>query len=265
MNKVNLLNIAVSTGTYNDFINSLINSAKQHKSQYTCVANVHMLIEAYKDKSFSSVIANADVIAPDGKPLSWALQILYGINQVRVAGMDLLPDLLSEAIKQQLSVYFYGGTNDLLTKTKAHINAHYPLLKAVGFNSPPFRKLTDAENEQIISDINKSGAGLVFVILGCPKQEKWMASMLGKINSLMIGVGGALPVMVGMQKRAPKWMQNSGLEWVFRLSLEPKRLFKRYAVTNSIFIYLLAKKYISIKFSRNVDVRAGRSFMSGKL
>ncbi|MEP7144122.1 MAG: WecB/TagA/CpsF family glycosyltransferase [Ferruginibacter sp.] len=249
MKKIDLLNISVSTGSYNDFVSSLINSAKEKKSEYTCVANVHMVVEAFKDKNFSHVVAKANVITPDGKPLSWALQILYGIKQARVAGMDLLPDLLSHAVIQKLPVYFYGGTDELLNRTRQYTLQHYPLLKVAGFNSPPFRILSDEENESIIKEINSSGAALVFVVLGCPKQEKWMASMLGKINSVMIGVGGALPVMVGMQKRAPKWMQNSGLEWTFRLSQEPKRLFRRYLVTNSIFLYLFIRKYLSIKFS----------------
>lgn len=254
MNKIKLFNIAVSTGPYKDFVKFLINSAKEKESQYTCVANVHMLIEAYQDKAFCNVVTNANVITPDGKPLSWALQMLYGIKQDRVAGMDLLPDLLSEAIIQKLPVYFYGGSVELLNRTHVHIQQFYPKLNVVGFNSPPYRTLTADEDELIVEDINKSNAALVFVILGCPKQEKWMASMKGRINSLMIGVGGALPVMVGMQKRAPRWMQNSGLEWVFRLVLEPRRLVKRYLVTNSIFVYLLMKKYISIKLHKNVTV-----------
>lgn len=252
MQKVNFLTISISTGSYSDFVTSLVNSAKEHKSQYTCVANVHMLIEAYKDKTFSALVSNADVIAPDGKPLSWALQVLYGIKQDRVAGMDLLPDLLSQSSIQNLSVYFYGGTTELLNKTQVYINGHYPALKVVGLKSPPFRLLTTAENESAIEDINNSGADLVFVVLGCPKQEKWMASMVGKVNALMIGVGGAVPVMIGLQKRAPKWMQDAGLEWAFRLVQEPKRLFGRYAITNSIFLYLLLKKYVAIKVSHRL-------------
>ena len=247
MKKIDLLGLSISTGSYQEFVNSLIKSAKEKKSHYTCVANVHMLIEAYRDKHFSRVVSNANVITPDGKPLSWALQLLYGIKQDRVAGMDLLPDLLNHASIQKLPVYFHGGTTELMDKTKAHLQQFYPSLKVSGYNSPPFRNLTAFEEETIIQNINASGAAFVFVVLGCPKQEKWMASMLGRINAVMVGIGGALPVMVGMQKRAPKWMQQSGLEWMFRLILEPKRLFRRYAITNSLFLYLLFKKYISLK------------------
>ena len=115
--------------------------------------------------------------------------------------------------------------------------------------SPPFRQLTSAEENNIIENINRSGAKLVFVILGCPKQERWMASAKGRVNAFMIGVGGSLPVMIGLQKRAPRWMQTAGLEWFFRLSQEPGRLFKRYAVTNTFFIYLFCKAYLRKKLS----------------
>lgn len=122
------------------------------------------------------------------------------------------------------------------------------MLKQAGFYSPPFRELTPVENEKIISRINTSGAGIVFVILGCPKQEKWMAAMKGKINSCMIGIGGALPVLVGLQKRAPVWMQGVGMEWLYRLYQEPTRLYKRYAITNTLFFFVFLKEYFKVKF-----------------
>lgn len=139
--------------------------------------------------------------------------------------------------------FFYGGTEDLLAKTKEFLQANYPGLILAGFLSPPFRNLTNNETEDVIGHINKSGAGLVFVILGCPKQEMWMALVHAKINAVTIGIGAALPVFIGIKKRAPKWMQNSGLEWLFRLLQEPKRLLKRYAITNTMFILLILKNY----------------------
>jgi N-acetylglucosaminyldiphosphoundecaprenol N-acetyl-beta-D-mannosaminyltransferase len=113
--------------------------------------------------------------------------------------------------------------------------------------SPPFRKLTKAEDEEVVKKINSSGAALVYVVLGCPKQEKWMASMKGRIHAEMVGIGGALHVMIGLQKRAPMWMQKAGLEWFFRFSQEPKRLFKRYAVTNTRFLIMLTKELLKRK------------------
>jgi N-acetylglucosaminyldiphosphoundecaprenol N-acetyl-beta-D-mannosaminyltransferase len=211
-----------------------------------------MNIEAHWDTKFASMVNGADLVTPDGMPLAKAMKLLYGIKQERVAGMDLLPDLLLKAQEEQLGVFFYGGTDEMLQHTKEYILKLYPQLSKHEYLSPPFRLLTEEEEAGIIAKINNSGAHLVFVALGCPKQEKWMASMKGKINSCMIGIGGALPVMIGMQKRAPKWMQKMSLEWVFRLYQEPKRLFKRYLITNSLFIILLIKDLINIHiFKKN--------------
>ena len=248
MNKKNLNGFNISTGAYSDFVSEILSYAKERRSAYACVANVHMFIEAYKNETFNSIINEADIITPDGVPLCWWLRLKYGIKQQRVAGMDLLPDLLIEMEKKELKVYFYGGSDALINQTGIHLKQHYPLLQVVGLKSPPFRELTEEEEERSINEINSSEAQLVFVILGCPRQEKWMASMKGRINAMMVGVGGALPVLIGMQKRAPKWMQRSGLEWFYRLAQEPARLFKRYAITNTLFLYLLSKDFIRSLF-----------------
>jgi len=138
----------------------------------------------------------------------------------------------------------------LLDKTLAYLRKQYPSLPIAGSYSPPFRKLTAPEDEAVVEQINKSGAQLVFVVLGCPKQEKWMAGMKGRINAAMVGIGGALPVLVGIHRRAPGWMQYAGLEWVYRLTQEPIRLFRRYSVTNSLFLYILIKEYLRVKLGK---------------
>ncbi len=252
MDKLNVVSIPVSTGSYSDFIKNLVTSAKAKESEYACVANVHMLVEAHKNRRFAQVVEEAGYVTPDGKPISWAMWLLHGVKQERVAGMTLLPDLLAAAVDANLSVFFYGGTEEMLQKTEAHLRQHYPSLSIAGMHSPPFRNLTALEEKKVAEKINASGAGLVFAILGCPKQEKWMASMKGRVNAVMVGVGGALPVMIGEQKRAPMWMQKAGFEWLFRMGQEPGRLFKRYAVTNSLFVYLLFKAYLHKKFPRTV-------------
>jgi N-acetylglucosaminyldiphosphoundecaprenol N-acetyl-beta-D-mannosaminyltransferase len=251
MDKLNVFSIPVSIGTYNQFISTVVGDAKRRKNYYTCVANVHMLIEAYGDKNFAQTVSNAQVIAPDGRPLTWAIRMFYGIQQDRVAGMDLLPDLLEVCQENEISVYFYGGHPDMTDLTKTFLEKKYPYLKIAGVYSPPFRKLTHQEETDVVKTINRSEAQIVFVSLGCPKQEKWMAQWSTRINGVMIGIGGALPVMVGAQKRAPKWLQNSGLEWFYRLMQEPGRLFKRYAVTNSKFIYLFFKSYLKQRFRKD--------------
>lgn len=239
-----VLGLSVTTGKYADFIDKIKQLARSNKSSYVCVANVHMLVEAHNNKSFADVVNSADIVTPDGMPLVWALRLLHKHTQDRVAGMDLLPDLLKQSEQDKIPVYFFGGTGEMIKKTEMFLKLKYPGLPVAGCYSPPFRPLTDGEKKEIEENINRSNAKIVFVVLGCPKQEKWMASMKGKINACMVGIGGALPVLIGEQKRAPEWMQKFGMEWLYRFMQDPRRLAKRYFVTNSIFIWLLLKTLI---------------------
>lgn len=247
--KIQILSIPVTTGKYTKVVEDISTLANQAKGSYICVANVHMLVEAYKNSDFRTIVEGADIVTPDGMPLVWALKLLHGIKQDRIAGMDILPALLENAETNGLPVYFYGGTPEMLQATQSYIQSQFPDLKLAGLYSPPFRKLSAGEESDTINKINASGARIIFVVLGCPKQERWMASMKPFINACMIGIGGALPVMIGLQKRAPLWMQKSGLEWLYRFFQEPGRLFKRYITTNSIFIWLLLKKWGQQGFS----------------
>lgn len=237
-----IFSLKISLGTFQDFIQKIIQLSVQKQSSYVCVANVHMCIETYKDERFAEIVNNADLVTPDGKPLVFGLKWLYDIEQDKVSGPDLMPSLLAEAEKENLSVFFYGATQEVLNQLIEFCKQKYPDLKIAGVISPPFRKLTETEELADINVINRSKANLVFVALGCPKQEVWMNRMKGKINAVMLGVGGAFPMLVGAEKRAPIWMQENGLEWFFRLAQDPKRLFKRYLVTNSWFIYLLTRE-----------------------
>ena len=239
--KKNLISIDVSTGSYDTVLTEILNLVQNNYSSYICVANVHMLVEAHNSQQFANVVNNATITTPDGMPLVWSMKLLHGLQQDRIAGMDLLPDLIRESRTKNIPIYFYGGTEEMLSATQKYIDASFPGAIIAGMHSPPFRPLTDFEEAKVIEEINSSGARLLFVALGCPKQEKWMASMKGKIHMPMIGIGGALPVMVGLQTRAPRWAQNAGLEWLYRLTQEPKRLFRRYAITNTTFIWLLLK------------------------
>ncbi|TKT87646.1 WecB/TagA/CpsF family glycosyltransferase [Dyadobacter frigoris] len=245
-----IISLNITTGSYRMFIDNILALINDVTSCYICVANVHMLVEAYNDPRFASIVNKSVMTTPDGMPLVWSMNILHGIKQDRVAGMDLLPDLLKETSEKQIPVYFYGGTQEMLNKTKQFIITKYPGSVLAGLHSPPFRELTKIEENDIVEKINQSGAKILFVALGCPKQEKWMASMKGRIMMPMIGIGGALPVMVGLQKRAPEWLQKTSLEWLYRLTQEPKRLFKRYAITNSSFIWLLFKAVVQKKISK---------------
>lgn len=174
---------------------------------------------------------------PDGMPVVWMLRALGFSNQMRINGPDLLWKLCGLVHPKKVSVYFYGGSDRTINKLSSRLSEAFPKLRISGMVSPPYRKLSEEEADADIKAINDSGAGIVFVCLGCPKQEHWMAAHRGKINAVMIGVGAAFDYHAGTIKRAPVWMQNMGLEWFFRLITEPKRLWKRYLFTNSQFIF----------------------------
>lgn len=244
-----VMNFPISLGSFSSFVEEIVTLSSQQKSHLVCVANVHMFIEAYKQDDFARLLNKADIITPDGQPLIWALSWLHGIKQQRVSGMDILPVLLDRMSLNGVSAYFYGGTETMKEKAKSYLGTHYPNLKIAGFHNPPFTQHNFAVEKKIIDQINHSSPSIVFVILGCPKQEKWMFQMKDKINTVMIGIGGAFPVMLGMQKRSPKWMQKYGLEWLFRLSQEPRRLFKRYWQTNTLFVWIFVQEFIKRKLS----------------
>lgn len=247
MKKKKIIKSLISIGRYEQFMSELLSLAKDKQSSYICVANVHMTIEAYNDKKFEAIVNNANITTPDGMPLAKAIKYIYGIEQDRVAGMDLTSDIMRKSEQDNLSIFVYGLTDKTLNIFIDRAKKEFPKLKIKGY-SPPFRELDNNEKNKIIKMINNYSPNFVFVALGCPKQEKWMAEHEGKINSCMIGLGGALEVYAGVKKRAPKWMQANSLEWLYRLIQDPKRLWKRYFYTNNLFIILLIKQLIQKKF-----------------
>jgi N-acetylglucosaminyldiphosphoundecaprenol N-acetyl-beta-D-mannosaminyltransferase len=252
MKKHRVISLDLTIGPYGAFLEEIVALAKKRVPSYVCVANVHMAIEAWRNSDFAAVVNNADIATPDGMPLAKSLHLLYGIKQERVAGMDLMPDLIAEAGLNGLSIFFFGSTDDILSKVTERVGREHPEVKVAGAYSPPFRSLSKEEEDDVIERLNDSAANIIMVALGCPKQEFWMARHKGKVNAVMVGVGGAFPVYAGMQKRAPKWMQKASLEWFFRLIQEPGRLLSRYLTTNSIFIVLLVLAFFKKKLFRVV-------------
>lgn len=246
MVKENIFTYPISLGSYQRFINEVFSLVKRKSSSYVCFANVHMTIEAFEDGNFNAVLKNADIVAPDGKPLTLFLKQFKKVNQERVCGMDIFPDILREAALRRKSVYFYGTTDEVLEKICARARRELPTLDIRGYYAPPFRTLSSKEKATVVDRINDSKPDLIFVALGCPKQEKWMAEHQGKIRGCMLGVGQAFNVYAGMAKRSPLWMQRSSLEWAFRLYQEPGRLWKRYFYTNTCFLILLLEYSIYI-------------------
>lgn len=235
-NRVPVLTLGISLGTYLQIQESIIAAARQGASRTACFANVHMTVEASNDAAFAAIVNSADWVLADGVPLTWMIERQHQIRQERVAGIDMLPDLVRRAAEEKLPVFFFGSTPNVLASAVAVCQERHPDLQIAGTLSPPFRPLSDEEEEEIVRQINESDAKIVFVALGCPKQERWMARMRGRIQAVMLGIGGALPILAEQQSRAPRWMQRTGLEWFHRLTKEPRRLFRRYAVTNSQFI-----------------------------
>lgn len=243
MNKSYIFDLGITAISFEKAVSTLISRARKREFTSVFLANVHMLIEAKQDSDFKNIFDSADFVFSDGVPICFALKKLNNINQERIAGMDLLPSILQQAAANQISVYFYGSTDEILSKSITIAQQKYSHLQIAGYYSPPFRQLTANELEQVIDKINNSGAGLIVVALGCPKQEKFIFSVRNRINGVMIGFGGALPVFADTVSRAPKIMQKFGLEWSYRLLQEPKRLFKRYLKTNTKFILLFLKNY----------------------
>ena len=236
--KVHVTGIPVTALVFRDQISTMLEWAKQRSSRIVCVANVHMLIEARCNNQLRCALDKADLVTPDGMPIVWMMKKLGIVEQDRVAGMDIFLAICQKCMEDEISIYLLGSTQKVLDMVTAKLSRDFPSLKVAGIESPPFRPLSDVENAKIVSRINSSGAGITFISLGCPKQECWMESYGTLIESVMIGVGGVFPVYAGLKKYAPRWLRYMGLEWLYRLIQEPRRLFMRYFKTIPPFIWL---------------------------
>ena len=207
-----------------------------------------MTIEAHENPSFAEIVNHSSLTVADGMPLVHAFKKLYNLEQDRIAGIDFMPDLITECEKHHLSIFLFGSTQLVLDKLKDELIRKHPKLKVAGVLSPPYKKqFDDADNQLFVETINLSKPDVVFVSLGCPKQETWMAKHTHLIKAPLLGVGAAFEIHAKVTKRAPVWMQKSSLEWLYRFMQEPKRLFKRYFKTNSLFLALFLKARLSKK------------------
>lgn len=247
--RLHIISLDIDRLSFAQSLDQVMQWALERQKAYVCFANVHMTIEAYRDATFRQNTNNANLVLADGQPIAAAARMLYGKKQERIAGMDFMPAILARANQRHAKVFLYGSTQQVLDVLQDKIIAQFPNVQLAGAITPPFRPLSNEELDAHIAQINTSGAHLVLVSLGCPKQEKWMAAHSEKINAVLLGVGGAFAVTAGLQKRSPAWMQKWGLEWLHRLLQEPGRLFKRYFVTNTSFLFLLLKELIKQKRS----------------
>ena len=243
----NLLDIPVTCLPFEEQIMLMLRWAKARTSKVVCLANVHMLVEAYRDRTFSNVLHSADLVTPDGKPLVMMLRRLGIKHQNQVAGMDVFLNLCDLAQQTGIKVYFLGSTEKILNKIEQKLSREYPILQVAGMKSIPYiatQDIAKSYDGELIEEINQSGAGIVFVCLGCPKQEIWMSHYKSSIQGVMVGVGAVFSMYAGVNPRAPRWVQQVGLEWLYRLLQEPRRLWWRYGSTIPPFIYLALRQLV---------------------
>ncbi len=245
-----ILGMRVDNLTYPGITDMVLEMIGKGQRGTICVANVHMVMEAYDDPIFREMVNGASFVTADGMPLVWVQRLLGNRKAQRVYGPQLMEILLAAAAKNRIPVGLFGGKPDILDRLLQRIQAEYPTISIVYSSSPPFRHLAPQEEESIIGRINESGARLLFIGLGCPKQEIWMARNGEKINAVVVGVGAAFDFLSGSKPQAPLWMRRSGLEWLFRLLTEPRRLWRRYFYNNPRFIWHVAKQLFRSKNKR---------------
>jgi len=215
---------------------TLLRWAAARESRYVCACNVHAVVTAQRDERLAAAVRGADLVVPDGAPVAWLMRKSGVTAQQRVSGPDLMWRYFAAAALYGESIFLLGGSLETLARLKTRIESAFPGLRVVGTHSPPFRVLTEQEDEAVVRMLNDSGATTVWVALGCPKQEIWMAAHRDRVRSVLIGVGAAFAFHAGTTPRAPRWMQRLSLEWLHRLLSEPRRLWRRYLTTNTVFV-----------------------------
>ena len=244
-----VLGTRINRSSYDESARSAIQWAMSSESRYLCFVTVYNVMRARSYSGLQAAMNGADIVNPDGVPLVWALRLL-GVNDAsRVYGPDFTQVLLGEAHQNRIPVGFLGSTPLVLSKLLAAVRQKWPNLQIAYACAPPFRPLTSAEDQSQVQEINSSGARLLFVGLGCPKQELWMAAHKGQVNAVMLGVGAAFDFLSGAKLQAPRWIMTAGLEWLFRLVTEPRRLWKRYLKYNPMFLFLFAMQLLGSKLS----------------
>ena len=224
---------------------------------YVTAAAVNLVMAAREDPDTLAAVLGATLAVPDGQPLVWALRALGHRGATRVYGPDLMAHFCARAARAGTPIYLYGGrTPEALALLQRRLGERFPGLRIAGGYSPPFRALTPAEEERVIADIDSSGAAVVWVGIGQPKQEQWMLHMRPRLRApLLVGVGAAFDFHAGLVSQAPAWMQRAGLEWAYRLSREPRRLWRRYARYNPLFLAQFLAQYA--RHRRRSDLPTG--------
>ena len=233
---VNILGVAIAAIDMPWLLSFMKNHAKELSGDYVCVSNVHTTVTSYEDPSYRAVQNGGILAIPDGGPLS-AVGRKRGYDMARTPGPEFMEEVLKLSPRYGYRHFFYGSTEETLSKLRGRLEREQPGIQIVGAVSPPFRPLTPEEDNRIVEQINAVSPDFIWIGLGAPKQEIWMAEHQGRVKGLMVGVGAAFDYYAGNIQRAPEWMQKHNLEWLYRLLQDPKRLFRRYLVTNTKFIW----------------------------
>ena len=233
----NIMGVNIAAINMEWLLDYLEKNLSEIKGDYICVSNVHTTVTSYEDATYCAIQNGGLMAIPDGGPLSTVGRRRGCKNMERTTGPSLMGEIFEISAKKGYRHYFYGSKEETLELLQQKLTNNYPGIQIAGMYSPPFRTLTEEEDKVVVEKINETKPDFVWIGLGAPKQEKWMAAHLGKINGLMIGVGAGFDYYAENIKRAPEWMQKNNLEWLYRLLQDPKRLFKRYLITNTKFIW----------------------------
>jgi exopolysaccharide biosynthesis WecB/TagA/CpsF family protein len=234
--KLDVFGVQVSPTTYAEAVETAIAAARHRQSSVIACHAAHAIVTASNDPELRAKVNRFDMITPDGQPVRWALNMIHSAKlRQRVYGPELMLRLCEAAAQEKIGIYLYGGTPDSLARLQKNLLQRIPDLAISGLESPPFRPLTPDEDSAVVARIRDSGAGLVFIGLGCPKQDHFAADHRDQIQAVQVCVGAAFDFHAGIVPMAPPWMQKRGLEWLFRLCREPRRLWRRYLVTNTQF------------------------------
>jgi N-acetylglucosaminyldiphosphoundecaprenol N-acetyl-beta-D-mannosaminyltransferase len=256
--RVDVLGVNVSAINMDDALEVIDGWITSGERQYVCVTGVHGVMESQRDPVLRGIHNDAGLVTPDGMPLVWLSRLHGQRRTTRVYGPDLMLALCERSIATGYRHFFYGGAEHVAERLVRRLERRFPGLAVAGMHTPPFRTLTPDEDDEIVRQINETKPDVVWVGLGTPKQEHWIAQHVHRLTApALIGVGAAFDFHAGVKAQAPRWMQRSGLEWLFRLASEPRRLGKRYLVNNPTFVWMTLQQLWRGSRSTSARVAAG--------
>jgi N-acetylglucosaminyldiphosphoundecaprenol N-acetyl-beta-D-mannosaminyltransferase len=255
--KQNVVGVGISKASYGNVVETVRGWIAQNRdtpdapARYITVTSVHGIVTSRGDAYVRRILNEAAIATPDGMPVVWAMRSFGVKDQQRVYGPTLMLELCRDAADNEHNVFLYGSSPECLRKLRDNLGAQFPAMPVVGSHSPPFRALTPEEDARIVEMIRDSGAEIVFVGISTPKQEKWMAEHVASLPGvIMVGVGAAFDFHAGLLRQAPPWMQRNGLEWFYRLIVEPKRLWRRYVLETPRFLPLWGLQKLGKRFDK---------------